>query len=454
MTSLLAVCVAALLSQPAPESGAVPRESMLAAWAAIGQTADPQAAAYTEQAVALGGMGRDWWHETFRRYYGTEAFTANHEAFLAYLLGNAGLFEPGLPMASAATAEALAAGPWNRPAQAVGPLWPDQGEALLRWTYTLLTNLPGGSARAVATESLGAAFLSQPLALAPLFAGPAPGAQAVAPMRLVLLLAELAGPENLENWVELPTGMVAIYRDTGVLLWDGGSLSDSQKKSLGSLFASVPRERHGIGLAVVGEATGVRAASLNTDAPPFAIDLRAAPLSAFATGIPPESGMETSAPVFTLEAAEQLARALAYLAGYNRPDIGFRRDLILARAGQVQEAFVTLEIPSTPEELLPRAMYAWTADSERLLKRAVERANEGYMTVMESLLLLADLLSGGEDTAPAFTTSVTGQVTAQAATLHRVPFNERVLVTGITVGETAVRGTIDHRGYLVAIETD
>lgn len=433
--------------EPTPDT-----QTMLAAWEQIGLNANPEAAAFIEQRIASQAPGRDYWHEVFSRF--DYPFTANHEAFLSYLLGTSGLFETALPMAAAATAEAFGYGPWVFTGVS-GPYraWPDGGKTLLRWTATLVNNVPEGPARNVLREAFGAALEGKPLPLQEWLSIEATAQVGAFIMELLLVLDALAEGEQVLRWVTLPESMTAIYPETQVLIWDVGRLSPSQQRSLEGLYTAFPREAHQIGFLMASEVLGVSAASINKDTPPFALDLEIIPLNALFSEVSVETGIAAAAPRFTVEAAAQLARALAYRANFERPQANARFDRILARAGQTAEAYPLLRVPDSADALLADTMRAWTIDAEGQLERAIAQAESGYYTVLESFFALADVLSAGKDSAPALASSVVGEISAAEARLARSAFAGGALVTGMTIDEVSVSGTLDERGYIVAITT-
>lgn len=433
--------------EPTPDT-----DTMLAAWQQVGLNADPEAAAYIEQRIASQSPSRDYWHEVFSRF--DYPFTANHEAFLTYLLGSSGLFETALPMAAAATAEAFAYGPWVYTGVSMARrAWPDGGKTLLRWTATLISNVPEGQARNVVREAFGAALEGKPLPLYEWLSVESTAQIGAFIMELLLVLDALAKGEQLLRWVALPESMTAIYPKSEVLVWDVGRLSPSQQRSLEGLYTAFPRENHQIACLMASEVLGVSAASINKDTPPFVLDLEIIPLNVLFSEVSSETGIAAAAPRFTVDAAVQLARALAYRASFERPQANGRFERILTRAGQTAEAYPLLRVPDSADALLADTMGAWTIDAEGQLKRAIAQAESGYYTVLESFFALADVLSAGGDTVPALASSVVGEISAAEARLARSSFAGGALVTGITLDEVSVAGTLDERGYIIAITT-
>jgi hypothetical protein len=208
----------------------------------------------------------------------------------------------------------------------------------------------------------------------------------------------------------------AIWERFGVFLIGDSALNPAQMDILGSVLASFPEGLHDIGAIIVPEGSGVDPANPDIATSRQLVFLPPVPLDRVADPI--EFIRELAGPPvpeFTVVAAQAIVRAIQAVQFARRPELVARRDFILLRAGHDTYRYFRQDIPprvylDNPDALLPAVAYLWIIDSSRAFQLAVDLFFLPLREPMDSLLLLADTLSGGAPAAPAFTTRPDGTV--------------------------------------------
>jgi hypothetical protein len=134
-----------------------------------------------------------------------------------------------------------------------------------------------------------------------------------------------------------------------------------------------------------------------------------------------------------------LLRAVQFTQGRQRPELFQRRNFILNNAAAFQERYLRRNIEpgvylANPDELIPLTGYLWFLDSERAFYMALDLLQLGQHPPMDTLLLLADMLSGGHSETLIFQTGPEGTVNAKAVSLRRRPMGPGLyLVSGLNL---------------------
>ncbi len=270
---------------------------------------------------------------------------------------------------------------------------------------------------------------------------PAPDARAVQlAMQACATLAPLAEPDRLVQLLTMPETTATFYGRSGLLLFDNGALSQAHLASLASLYEAVPQGLHGVQVLLVPASIGLSAANAGLATDGVVLDVTAMPMSV--TSDPalfvPRVGYR-SAPEFTLEAATQLMRVVQEVQFTRRPGLVEWRNAILARAGNREERYIRRDVPpavfqGNPGELLPLTAYLWFVDSERAFFQAMQLLKLKEKEALDTVLLLADVLSGGTMQTLAFQTSETGIVRAAPTPVRRTAWGPGLaIVTGMAM---------------------
>ena len=140
-------------------------------------------------------------------------------------------------------------------------------------------------------------------------------------------------------------------------------------------------------------------------------------------------GDEPVAPLFTLTAAQEVLRAVQAVQFARRPDLEARRDALLTYAGSDQGLYLRRFIPAElylerPEAFLPAVGFLWFLNSERTFQMALDEQRHAMMEILDSLLVVADLLSGGRDTTCIFATDPEGRVARRETPIARTRVTE------------------------------
>ncbi len=111
----------------------------------------------------------------------------------------------------------------------------------------------------------------------------------------------------------------------------------------------------------------------------------------------------------------------------------------MAQAGGAAERYLRQTLApgsyaANPNRLVPSVAYLWVVDSPLAFAKALQLLAVDQGTAMDSVLLLADVLSNGTGQTLTFRTSAAGIVAAQAVALSRVPTGEGPYCNGLAIG--------------------
>ncbi len=264
-------------------------------------------------------------------------------------------------------------------------------------------------------------------------------------IQFALTIAEYMrpGPEGAKRVGELlgqPELLQQFWLGNEIFLFDEDGLTPAHVQSLESLVRAVPRDIHSIGAFIFPDSTGVNPGSYGFTTSVQIVYLPILPMDAMTD--PGEFLVhvgQPSAPAFTIGAAEQMMYAVQELQFSMNPSLRERRDSILLNAKWNYEAYVRRDyiVPietydANPDSLLPSVSVLWFIDSARTFAIAKDLFQLSMNPAMDSVLLIADMLSGGGGTAPTYRTDENGRVdrgSCQIARTHltqvRVPRADR-----------------------------
>jgi len=235
----------------------------------------------------------------------------------------------------------------------------------------------------------------------------------------------------------------AIWERFGVFLIGDSALSPPQVDILGGVLDSFPADLHDIGAIIVPEGSGVDPANPDIATPRQLVFVPAIPLDRPADPI--EFIREFEGPLvpeFTVVAAQAIVRAIQTVQFARRPELVARRDFILLRAGRDRYRYFRRDIPpevylDDPDALLPAVAYLWIIDSRRAFQLAVDLFQLPLREPADSVLLLADTLSGGAPVAPVFTTQPGGALVSGTVPVMRTRVSgERINGLGLPATRT------------------
>lgn len=426
--------------EPAPEP-ADDAQALTAAFESLAQREDREAAVYVMQRLRDSAMSEGEWRAFFESYFESRPFTAGHGRFWEFAIATG---------QESAVAAARVSGIAGAAAVAQGFLAGRGGsvELALLWLETLGARVGGAVGDAVFTtldETMGTAALRRSVPTV----GGSPVADPEAAqlgMQLALSLLECtgrdpAGLKALAELLELPAAAGEILVSTGVFVFDNGVLNPAQAASLASLLTAVPSDLHMITAVVVPAAVGMAPGAPNVATSGQLMFIDALPMD-----VPTGLGEFESrygapvAPAFTIQAAEQLVRAVQEVQFARRPELGIRLQAILARAGTQRNAYVRRTVApqvyqANPRELLPALAHLWFVDSVRTFRQARDRYALDFEPAMDQFLLMADLLSGGSAATVLHATNANGLVAAQRGAVGRARTGEGVAyANAIAVG--------------------
>lgn len=370
------------------------------------------------------------WGSFFTTFFNTRPFTQPLAEFLTFAASQFPALAPR-PAFVAATAAAAAAAPALSGIISTGK--PADYGSLLYSLNTLQSVLP-----VLPVESRGPVFAlmtskvqGQTLDLTPVLqTGPAGNPPtALLAMQICLTLSAYAGqgPQRaaVATLLRLPDRMRNFWLSTGAFLFDNGALSDAQAVSLDSLMRSFAAGLHDIvalaapeAYGLAGNLPGLVVAGQIVPIPAITMDMLTDPAQFIVEGPSPV------APDFTATAAVNIFRAVQAVQFARRPQLALRRDAILARAG-VRDVFylrrgVLPEVyMAQPEEFLPQTAYLWLISSEAAFRMAMDFFSMLQPAPVESLLLVADVLSNGGDVTLAFAISPEGIVASGPTAIGR-----------------------------------
>jgi len=234
-------------------------------------------------------------------------------------------------------------------------------------------------------------------------------------------------PPELTSFLKLPERVAGFWMRRGVFLFDNNGLTPAHTDILDSLLASFPWELHYADALTVGEFYRLD---------PFNLGLVSigslVPVTPIALNVPtsPEEWVTRRGgpvvPEFSASAAVSLMRTIQAVQFSQRPYLAARRDAVLDRYGAKRAAYLRQTVPpgvylERPDELLPLTAYLWfisSADTFRMALDYLVLAEEGPV---ESLLLLADVLSGGGPATLAVGIAPNGIVSSTPSAVVRLP---------------------------------
>ena len=261
-----------------------------------------------------------------------------------------------------------------------------------------------------------------------------PGAMATIPVRrqveMALTLAahhpfEPGGRGAVSEALGLAGPIRTMWERFGVFLIGDSALNLAQMDSLGHVLASFPEGLHDIGAIIVPEGSRIDPMSPDITTPRQLVFVPPIPLERVADPIEFIRELEgPPVPEFTIVAAQAIVRAIQAVQFARRPELVARRDFILLRAGRDKYRYFRQDIRpqvyvDNPDALLPAVAYLWIIDSGRAFQLAVDLFNLPLREPLDSVLLLADTLSGGAPAAPAFTIRPDGSIVSGPVPLVR-----------------------------------
>ena len=428
------------------------------------------------------------WHDYYASFFETRAYTPGLANFWNNWVNTPGEAQMDAAIASGVcVAEALGATLRRQPLDAAAAL------AALDWLDYLASGLDARGMEAV-TASCTLAFASSRLDIAALMglapaqqpeppgprteprspAAPAadqPGAAAppaavadTAPpteeqlrvaMQTCLTLSRFHGTAQLREWLALPADLERFASKTGILLFDRGLMTPAHLESLDSLCRSFPETMRPAGALLVPDSMGMPTQAWGLSSMANILDIAAIPMQQLSS--PEEFTARTGAavaPEFTLEAAAQSIAALQYIAFNQRPQLAVLRDNLLFSAGNHSERYLRRNVNpgfflDNPDALLPAVGYLWMLNSGHAFAMARNLLKIGQPQPMTSLLLLADVLSGGTDSTLVFTTSEDGVVSSAPAAIRRAMAPPGIVaVDAIAINGQLVEFNLDEGGII------
>lgn len=397
---------------------------------------DEAAASRILEELARPGATVSDWRDAFRAYFAQNRFGEAEVFFWSNLISASGLQQTAVAQLSGVFAAAGAAAALH-----AAPPDFDALAGALRWLDSIADRLAPEHKNTV-TEGVRGAMSDAPPDLTGMlrvFPGSDPAIARLG-MQTALTLARFAGSADLKAWLQLPLTTQVFFENAHVLLFDNGALDPAQLESLASLFRAVSPALHGVTALVVPEGMGIDASQAGLMSPGVILNIASIPMDIASNPAEfiPRLGV-VSAPEFTLAAATQLLRAVQFTQGRQRPELFQRRNFILNNAAAFQERYLRRSIEpgiyfANPDELIPLTGYLWFLDSERAFYMALDLLQLGQHPPMDTLLLLADMLSGGHSETLIFQIGPDGTVNSKAVPLRRRPMGPGLyLVSGLNL---------------------
>ncbi|MCX8065762.1 MAG: hypothetical protein N3G21_11435 [Candidatus Hydrogenedentes bacterium] len=234
------------------------------------------------------------------------------------------------------------------------------------------------------------------------------------------------------KYIILPEPLSTFYKESGILIFDGGILTENHYRSLLSIFTSFPPTIHRIRAVIVPESVGGISAIklLIPQNYGVVIDIPFIPMEVMSNPdeLPLRIGKQV-APEFSLQVVVQLLRATQWVQFRLRPELAMRRDRLLLSVNPRAYNYVRQTIPpslllSSPDELLPQTGYLWCLNTDKALQMANDllRINQHFAT--DAFMLLADLLSEGRNVTLTFYMDENGILSVREAPVFRIPVDE------------------------------
>ncbi len=238
--------------------------------------------------------------------------------------------------------------------------------------------------------------------------------------------------KDFPKYLVLPEPMNSFYKDTGILIFEGGGLTEMHYRSLVSILSSFPPTLHQIQAIIVPEAVGGISATrlLIPSNYGVIIDIPFIPMDVMSNPdeFPFRIGKQI-APEFSLQAVVQVIRAIQWVQFRLRPELALRRERLLLSMNPRGYNYVRQTVHpsfflSAPDELLPQAGYVWCLNTDKALHMANDLLRVRQHFATDVFMLLADLLSQGRDVTLTFYMDEEGILNVREAPVIRIPIDE------------------------------
>ncbi len=286
--------------------------------------------------------------------------------------------------------------------------------------------------------------------------------EARAAMQTCLTLARFIPAEKLNGWLQMPNEVYRFFSETYVFAFDNGALTSTHWASLRSLFQALPAGLHDVRLVLFPESVGAENDELGLRHPGAVLHLPIEPMSlmsdpeAFFPSVGPQS-----APSFTLHAVEALLYEVQQTQFTKRPQLAAQRNAILQAAGENPGCYARPFVPPShylqqPDSLLPLTGVLWALNTPKAFEVGAQRFSTQGGAVLDTLLLLADMLSDGDVTTPVLSIANNGLVRVQRASLVRdtAAENQGAPLRGITLAGHTWRVERNSFGEVVNYSSD
>ena len=367
------------------------------------------------------------WRAFFEEHFEARVFTEPLARFWEYALP---LSNRAVYLSAVAACEALGGGFSHLTA---GDPALDAGAMLAATTWLARTaSLLTSEDRAAIRDRLSELASGEALNVVSLWRAPsvAGGIHARLAMQLCFTMAAYAaregqGPLTFPVKLGQAPDAETFWRSRGIFLFDNGALHPGQLRSLDSVVAGIPPQLLPLSAVVVPEAAGVNPARPGVLAPyaflpitPISMDVWTDP-AAFGLG-----AGGPSVPEFPVSVGIEIVRMVQPMQFSRWPALVARRDALVARTARKRILFPRRDVPQAvyvdrPDELLPLTAYLWFVDSTAAFRIALDLVRVREYEAMETLLLLADLLSAGGNTTLLFSCGPDGVMRSWEAPIGR-----------------------------------
>lgn len=237
---------------------------------------------------------------------------------------------------------------------------------------------------------------------------------------------------NFTKYIVLPELLSTFYKETGILIFDSGILTESHYRSLISIFTSFPPTLHRIRSLIVRESFGGISATHLQIPQNYGIvcDISYIPMEIMSNPdeFPFRIGKQV-APEFALQVVVQLLRATQLVQFRLRPELLIRRDRLLLSLNPRAYNYVRQTVHpslflSAPDELLPQSGYVWCLNTDKTLQMANDLLRVRQHFATDVFMLLADLLSEGRDVTLTFYMDEAGILNVREAPVLRLPVDD------------------------------
>lgn len=392
---------------------------------ALSAAENVQAASHVIELLRDADVSDEAWNDYFRREFNPPWFTPVLTRFWDAAITGAGADRARTAMISGRCAAAVLGRVLGQGGLGAGAL--RTADTALLWLEQM-----GPGLTPPAREKVLASFEAG-LGAAPAALVPAPGADPAETRTLFQLSLTLGaygsdlpnGRQTVSRLLRLPDRYRFFWETHGIFLFDKQGLSPAHFESLSSLAAAIPARLHRIAALVVPETTGIDPRAPGVLTPGQLVFLPLIPMDRMTD--PREYGTRTGqviAPEFTIRAAQEIVRAIQAEQFARRPDLVVRRDLLLGHARETRVRYIRRTIPAglyqqQPDELLPAIAFLWFIDTGATFRMAFDVFQVGVGDPMDSLLLFADLMSGGGATTYLYRTDLSGRVFSEPSPIGR-----------------------------------